>query len=96
MRTDKIKKNLIILATLILFVCPPAHAGHFFSVPRVVDGDTIIVNIFGKKESVRLIGVDTPETKHPRKPIERYGKKASAFTKKLCEGKRVRLEYESQ
>jgi len=60
MRTDKIKKNLIILATLILFVCPPAHAGHFFSVPRVVDGDTIIVNIFGKKESVRLIGVDTP------------------------------------
>ena len=39
-------------------------------VVRVIDGDTIIVNIDGKKERVRLIGVDTPETKHPKKPVQ--------------------------
>ena len=59
---------------------------------RVVDGDTIIVEIDGKKERIRLIGVDTPETVHPNKPVEHYGKEASAFTKKLAEGEMVRLE----
>jgi micrococcal nuclease len=47
-------------------------------------------------ERVRLIGVDTPETKHPKKPVEYYGKEASAFTKKMVEGKEVRLEYDVQ
>ncbi len=45
-------------------------------------------------ERVRLIGVDTPETKHPRKPVEYYGREASAFTKKMVQGKRVRLEFD--
>lgn len=60
---------------------------------RVVDGDTIVVSGVGK---VRLIGVDTPETKHPAKPVERFGREASRFTAKLVEGKRVRLEYDWQ
>ena len=60
---------------------------------RVVDGDTIVVKGIGK---VRLIGVDTPETKHPRKPVEYFGKEASAFTKRMVEGKKVRLEYDWQ
>lgn len=63
---------------------------------RVVDGDTIVVKIDGKQEKVRLIGVDTPETKHPRKPVEYYGKEASEFTKSMVEGKQVRLEYDWQ
>jgi len=44
---------------------------------RVVDGDTIILS---NGEKVRLIGLDIPETKHPRKPVEYYGKEATAFT----------------
>ena len=40
---------------------------------RAVDGDTIIVNIAGVKERVRLIGIDTPETKHPRKQVQHFG-----------------------
>ena len=60
---------------------------------RVVDGDTIVVEKIGK---IRLIGVDTPETKHPRKPVEYFGKEASNFTKKMVEGKRVRIEYDWQ
>jgi endonuclease YncB( thermonuclease family) len=54
-------------------------------VKRVIDGDTIQLT---NGEIVRLIGVDTPETKHPRKPVEYFGKEASAFTRKMVEGKR--------
>ncbi len=61
---------------------------------RAVDGDTIIVNIAGVKERVRLIGVDTPETKHPRKPVQYFGKEASMFTSNMAEGKKVRLEFD--
>ncbi len=63
------------------------------SVERVVDGDTIIVEGVGR---VRLIGVDTPETVHPNRRVEFFGKEASAFTKRLLEGKRVRLEYDQE
>src|SRR5262249_9114156 len=67
-----------------------------YAVVRVIDGDTIVVKIEGKDTRVRLIGVDTPETVHPNKPVEYYGKEASAFTKKLLEGQRVTLEYDRQ
>jgi micrococcal nuclease len=52
-------------------------------VVEVIDGDTITVEIDGDVERVRLIGIDTPETKHPRKPIECYGPEASDFTASL-------------
>jgi micrococcal nuclease len=43
---------------------------------------------------VRLIGVDTPETKHQNKPVEYFSKEASAFMQRLAEGKRVKLDYD--
>ena len=43
---------------------------------------------------MRLIGVDTHEIKHPKKPVEYFGKEASAFTRRMVEGKRVRLEFD--
>jgi micrococcal nuclease len=61
-------------------------------VVRIVDGDTIVVEIDGVQEKVRLIGVDTPEVVDPRKPVQCFGKEASVFTKNLLIGKRVRLE----
>ena len=60
-------------------------------VTRVIDGDTLVLD---GGERVRLIGVDTPETVHPNKPVERFGKEASAFTRGRAEGKKVRLEYD--
>jgi micrococcal nuclease len=60
-------------------------------VTEVVDGDTIHVLIDNKKETVRLVLVDTPETKHPTKPIEPFGPEASQFTKDLLAGKQVKL-----
>ena len=77
------------VAAAALLVLAPAPAAAQL-VERVVDGDTIIVRGAGR---VRLIGVDTPESVHPRRPVEFFGKEASAFTERLVEGKRVRLEY---
>jgi micrococcal nuclease len=63
-------------------------------VARVVDGDTLVVQIGARTEKVRLIGVDTPESVDKHRPVEAYGKEASAFTRRLAEGKSVRLEGE--
>jgi endonuclease YncB( thermonuclease family) len=60
-------------------------------ITRVVDGDTIVVQSVG---TVRLIGVDTPETVDPRQPVRALGKEASDFTRRLAEGKVARLEYD--
>ncbi len=61
-------------------------------VVRVIDGDTIEVNIKGSLYKVRYIGIDTPETVHPQKPVEYFGKEASEKNRELIEGKIVRLE----
>ena len=63
------------------------------AVVRVVDGDTVRIMQNGTEESVRLIGVDTPETVHPTKPVEFYGVEASNFTKNLLRGERVFLRF---
>lgn len=57
----------------------------------VIDGDTIVVDMNGIKETVRLIGVDTPETVHPSKPVQCFGAEASARTKGWLEGRSVVL-----
>lgn len=49
----------------------------------MTDGDTVGVKVDGKNETVRLIGIDTPEVKDPDRPVECYGEVASAFTKQL-------------
>lgn len=61
-------------------------------VSRVIDGDTIEVQINNQKFSIRLIGIDTPESVDPRRPIECFGKEASLEAKRLLEGKKVYLE----
>jgi endonuclease YncB( thermonuclease family) len=59
---------------------------------RVVDGDTIVVDVKGKQYKVRYIGMDTPETVHPFKPVQYFGKEASEKNRELLAGKEVRLE----
>lgn len=61
-------------------------------VVRVVDGDTIVVNRGRGQEKVRFILVNTPETVHPTKSVEFYGKEASDFTNKQLSGKTIYLE----
>lgn len=62
------------------------------TVTNVADGDTIEVSAHGQTERVRLIGVDTPETTHPSRPVECFGREASAFTRELLRGQTVLLE----
>lgn len=63
----------------------------YYTIERVVDGDTIIVWKDGEDVTVRLIGMDTPEVVDPRKPVECWGPEASAEGKKLLTGQDVRL-----
>ncbi|MCH8051246.1 MAG: thermonuclease family protein, partial [Chloroflexi bacterium] len=62
------------------------------TVVRVVDGDTIEVEIEGETHKVRYIGIDTPETVDPRRPVGCFGEEASAANKALVEGLIVGLE----
>lgn len=65
-----------------------------YEVTRVVDGDTIVIDMDGEKETLRLIGVDTPETKHPKKPVECYGPEASEYVVQSLLGRHVGLEHD--
>lgn len=65
-------------------------------VERVMDGDTVNVRHQGESYPVRLIGVDTPETSHPLKPVQYFAEEATRFTRALVEGKVVRLEFDWQ
>jgi endonuclease YncB( thermonuclease family) len=97
-------KNLMILfSTLLLsfilaaqnpYVLAPDALQGPTPVLRVVDGDTITLTINGIEENARLIGIDTPETKHPTRGVEPYGPEASAFTKELLQGKQVWIEFD--
>jgi micrococcal nuclease len=62
------------------------------TIVSVIDGDTIVLEVQNQTETVRLLGIDTPETVHPSKPIECFGPEASAFTKAtLAKGSTVKL-----
>lgn len=66
-----------------------------FPILRVIDGDTIEVNINGVPEKIRLIGVNTPETVDPRKKVECFGKEASRFVTDILTGTSVVLEADA-
>lgn len=67
---------------------PSAETGQ---VERVIDGDTLKLT---DGRTVRVIGVDTPETVRPNCPVEPWGPEASAFTKRMVEDKPIRLELD--
>lgn len=61
-------------------------------VVHVVDGDTIDVQMGGRRVRVRYIGINAPESADPRRPVECFGREAAAKNKELVDGKMVRLE----
>ena len=85
--------NLVVVAAVLMSACSQPDGPAAATVPtvvetnavlvRVVDGDAVVVDIAGQRETVRLIGIDTPETVKPNSPVECYGPEASAFTKHL-------------
>jgi micrococcal nuclease len=65
-------------------------------VTKIVDGDTIHVQIGGRREKIRYIGVDTPETHKPGTPVQCYGRAASAFNARLLAGRQVELRTDAE
>jgi micrococcal nuclease len=66
-----------------------------YAVSQFVDGDTIAVDMNGRVEKIRFVGVDTPETHKPNTPVQCYGPQAAAFTKATIGNGRVRLVSDS-
>jgi micrococcal nuclease len=102
MRRDGIGSALLIAAVALLLLRPwegerGAHDGGPRSarafVVRAVDGDTVQARIDGRVEDVRLIGVDTPETVDPDAAVQCFGHRASDFTRRRVERRRVRLVF---
>lgn len=88
---------LIFIAALFFITgfgnAPAPEDSSLFLVAKVIDGDTIKL---ANGEKARYIGIDTPETKHPKKAVQYFGKEAYEANKKLVEGKKVRLEFDVQ
>jgi micrococcal nuclease len=86
------------LAAIALLVtgCAPRADGGEARVERVVDGDTIVVRLDGRRERVRYIGVDTPESVKPGTRVECFGKAAAAANRRLVGGRAVRLSYDAE
>ena len=71
-----------------------SHPSETAEVVRVIDGDTIEVDLNGSRYRVRYIGIDTPETDHPSRGVEFYGPEATARNRQLVEGQTVRMEQD--
>jgi micrococcal nuclease len=74
----------------------PFRTSHFARVASVLDGDTFRAFVREREERIRLIGVDAPETAHPGRDGECFGEAAATFTQRKLEGRRIRLEFDSQ
>ncbi len=77
-------KTILVLFLVVL----PFYFAQSQEVDRVVDGDTFVLK---SGDKVRLIGVDTPESYDPNKPVEYFAEEAKVFLEKLISGKSVRL-----
>lgn len=73
---------------------PQLEQSGLVKVISVVDGDTIKASINGMEQTLRLIGMDTPEVVDPRKPVQCFGKEASDKAKAILTGQMVRLEFD--
>lgn len=88
-------KKLIVFLSLFTISINNIYAKETVEYSDCVDGDTIKVLLEGKEYTARLLAVDTPESVHPQKPVEYYGKEASEYTcNKLKEAKKLEIEYD--
>src|SRR5262249_32187019 len=92
--SPRIRSLAVALAALLAMAAAAAAEPFTATVVRVVDGDTIYVDLGGHTEKVRYIGMDTPETHHPARGAEPGGREATAVNRRLVESKTVQLELD--
>ena len=89
---------LLALAATLAALSPPARCQDApkatAKVVRVVDGDTVAIVLDDKQVTARIVGIDAPESVHPRKPVERFGKEAAKHLRELVAGQVVTVERE--
>ena len=91
----------LILGCLIVYALGQVHSANtvsidptsLFTVTRVIDGDTIKATDGRNAITVRLLGIDAPETVDPRRPVGCFGNEASTELKDILRGRKVRLEF---
>ena len=89
------RKIVIIFLCFICFLTNVYAERKEVTFESCVDGDTIRVLIEGKKTTIRFLAIDTPETKHPKKGVEPYGKEASDYTcNRVKNAKKLEIEYD--
>jgi micrococcal nuclease len=85
-----------VMIGFVLSACQQESAHIPAVVEKVIDGDTLKVEVNGKSETVRLLLIDTPESVHPSKPVQPYAIEASHFVKEqLPAGERIELELDA-
>jgi len=99
MKDHRLAVGRVFLLAMLLALLPTPVASQsdpaVVQVVRVIDGDTIqVCCIARKREKVRYIGINTPETKHPTKGVEYYGQEAAEANRKLVEDKTVILTFD--
>lgn len=89
------KRLVVGIITFLLFI-NVSYALDEVKLSKCVDGDTIKVKIDDKEYTVRMLAIDTPESVHPKKKVEYYGKEASEYTCNIVSNaKKIELEYDS-
>lgn len=92
------RRKLVVLAIALLVAAVALRswggAGDRYPVVSVVDGDTVKVRMGRSVESVRLIGIDAPETNAPGTPVQCFGPESSAKATEMLSGTTVRLEFD--
>ena len=94
------KKNILLILVAGVMLITPVHVNAAnnkdeVTLAKCVDGDTARFNINGEVKSTRFIAIDTPESVHPKKKVEPYGKEASNYTcNKLKNANKIVLEYD--
>ena len=86
------KKIVIVFFCFVCFLTNVYAERKEVTFESCVDGDTIRVLIDGKKTTIRFLAIDTPETKHPKKGVEPYGKEATEYTTEKLLNKMVFLQ----
>lgn len=91
-------KKVVLFFLCMFLICFSVNADKIdVTLNACVDGDTAWFNLNGEKTKFRFLGIDTPESVHPKKQVEMYGKDASEYTcNLLMNANKIQIEYDEE